>query len=357
MAAITVTLVTIADAAVDPESPVDTTLVTGLRDNIEYVVQWLGHSFRGAAVQDHNHDGTNSAKLPIGSNSVRNGSFEDGGGSTTGWTLTNFTGGSNAINSANEADGQKCLAITSTVLANGGGQADSNEFDPVTGDAAYSFKLTTKASVAGVSSKSEVVWFDDAQAQISVSTIHSDTSTPTVSKQRGGIIRAPASARFCKIRLTGGVPSSGSATGTVYFDGVSKSDGPPLLEPGTTTTIISNDAETTTNSTSAVKMREFYVGMDGIVRVEWEGKSDSGGDSAHQVRVNGSAATLRDGSASTEHSTSGTAYQSFNDEVMVRAGDLLQLYTRHGTGGASTAFVRNVRVKTASIVPYFFNTL
>ena len=97
MAAITVSLIVIADAAVDPESPVDTQLVTGLRDNIEFAIQWLGHSFRGAAVQDHNHDGINSTLLQVGSNAVRNGSFEEGGGSTSGWTLTNFTGGSNAM--------------------------------------------------------------------------------------------------------------------------------------------------------------------------------------------------------------------------------------------------------------------
>lgn len=358
MAAITVSLLTIADAAVDPESPVDTVLVTGLRDNIEYAIQWLGHSFRGGAVQDHNHDGVNSAKLQIGANSIRNGSFEDGGGTATGWTLTNFTGGSNSINAANDMDGANALSITSTVLANGGGQADSNEFDPVTGDGVYSFKVASKASVAGISSKAEVVWFSDAQAQISVSTIYSDTSTPTVAKQRGALVRAPASARFCKIRLTGGIPATGTATGTVYFDGVVKSEGPGLVEPGSFA-IYSNDADVTTNNTISTKLREVYVGIDGVVTVSADCAADGGaGDAAVWFKINGAAATQRDGTATAEITVvRGGAYSTKSADVMVKMGDLLQVYIRHGTGGADVAHVQNFRVKVNGNAPFFVTTL
>lgn len=54
---------TISDGRVDPDSPLDTTLATDWRDNSEFLMRWLGKSFLGAAVADHDHDGTNSAQV------------------------------------------------------------------------------------------------------------------------------------------------------------------------------------------------------------------------------------------------------------------------------------------------------
>ena len=60
---------TFADSAVDPDSPIDTTLMTGLRDNDIHLKEWLGLSY--TAAQNHDHDGTNS-KLVV---SVADGSI------------------------------------------------------------------------------------------------------------------------------------------------------------------------------------------------------------------------------------------------------------------------------------------
>lgn len=65
MTAISKSWVTIADAAVDPDSPLDTTLMTGLRDDVVHLREWLGASYYAGAEQDHNHDGVNS-KLVAG---------------------------------------------------------------------------------------------------------------------------------------------------------------------------------------------------------------------------------------------------------------------------------------------------
>ena len=54
---------TISDGRVDPDSPLDTTLATDWRDNIEFLMRWLGKSFLVAAVADHDHDGVNSATI------------------------------------------------------------------------------------------------------------------------------------------------------------------------------------------------------------------------------------------------------------------------------------------------------
>ena len=57
---------TISDGRVDPDSPLDTTLTTDYRDNSEFLMRWLGKSFLGAAVADHDHDGSNSKQIDVG---------------------------------------------------------------------------------------------------------------------------------------------------------------------------------------------------------------------------------------------------------------------------------------------------
>lgn len=216
MPAISKSWVAIADGAVDPDSPLDTALMTGLRDDLVHLREWLGAAYTAGAVQNHNHDGSNSALVEIGANYLRNGSFEDG---TNGWTLTPYTGGSIATNTSNDMDGATALGITSTVLANGGGDALSAAYISCTGGDVYQFGAALKASAANISSKIEVIWYDDAQSQISVSTIYSTSNTPTSKLRVGNALQAPATARYYRVKATGGVPSVGSGTGTVYFDG------------------------------------------------------------------------------------------------------------------------------------------
>ena len=216
MAAITKAFTIINDTAVDPDSPVDTALVTALRDNATHLREWLGASFYAAAAQDHAHDGVTSALVEIGPNLLRNASFESG---ESGWTFTDYSGGSHAISAAEYIHGVKSLAITSTVLANGGGYAESNEHIPVGGSQFLSFEIWRWASVANISSKCEVVWYDNAKAQISVAAVYSDTNTPTATALVQTGLQAPSTARYARLRVTGGVPGTGTATGTVYFDG------------------------------------------------------------------------------------------------------------------------------------------
>lgn len=63
MGAISKAWVAIADTAVDPDSPIDAALMTGLRDDVVHLREWVGASYVGGAVQDHNHDGANSAAI------------------------------------------------------------------------------------------------------------------------------------------------------------------------------------------------------------------------------------------------------------------------------------------------------
>ncbi|MDO8413019.1 MAG: hypothetical protein Q7S51_04420 [Gallionellaceae bacterium] len=186
-----------------------TTLLNNLWDNTTYAKE---------QIESHVHDGNGSAKIPIGPNYLRNGSFEDS--STAGWTLTQYTGGTVAINTSNPLDGNTSLAFTSTVLANGGGDAVSNEYIPVTDVMAYLLKAIIKASAANISSKMEIIWYDSGKAQISLSTVYSSSNTPTALTAIGGSLTAPSTARFMRTKITGGVPATGTSTGTIYFDGL-----------------------------------------------------------------------------------------------------------------------------------------
>ena len=49
----------IADADVDPDSPLTTGLVTALRDNTLHLEEWLGKDY--VAATNHKHDGIDSA--------------------------------------------------------------------------------------------------------------------------------------------------------------------------------------------------------------------------------------------------------------------------------------------------------
>jgi hypothetical protein len=221
VAAISRAWVVIADTAVDPDSPLDAVLMAAIQGNLTHLREWLGNAFTAGAVQNHSHDGVDSALVAVGPNLIRNASFEQ---DTSGWTITTYSGGSSAVETANDAHGAKSLSFTSTVLANGGGDARSNEFIPCGGAVDLHFEVWRKGSVINIASKAEVIWYDDAQAPISVASIYTDTNTPTTATRAQAVLASPSTARFLKIKLTGGTPGAGSATGTIYFDGVNASD-------------------------------------------------------------------------------------------------------------------------------------
>lgn len=216
MTAITKSFTTIADAAIDPDSPITTSLMTALRDNAIHVREWLGASYTAGAVQDHDHDGLNSALVEVGPNWLRNGSFE---ANQAGWTFTNYSGGSHA-QSSSSAHGAKSMTFTSTSTANGGGEAVSNEYVGCGAGQPVALEWWMWASVANVSMKVEVIWYDAGKSQISVSSAYSTTNTTTTGVRGQAYVTAPAGTKWMRVRITAPVPGSGSSTGTVYIDGM-----------------------------------------------------------------------------------------------------------------------------------------
>ena len=330
MTAISKSYVVIADGAVDPDSPVDTTLMTGIRDNLVFLREWLGESFFAGAVQNHNHDGVNSALVEIGPNLLRNGSFED---SSNGWTLTDYTGGSHAVQTSGAMHGKYCLAITGTSTANGGGYATSGEYIPCAPARNYFAQALLKASVANISSKIEVIWYDSALAQISASVLYTTTSTPTSSTLCGGGISAPATTAYAKIRITGGIPASGSAYGTIYADGAvfqatdSLSD---FAQVGTTTFPVPSliDAGVfdlvcvTTNSTTFQEKFNCLVMKSG-----WYRTSYALHDSIPSATPNGAYGKIyKNGAALGSLRSASGAYQTFTEDFYFEKGDTVQVY-------------------------------
>jgi len=53
----------IADSAIDADSPITADLMEDFRDNDIHLEEWLGLSY--TAAQDHDHDGTNSARITL----------------------------------------------------------------------------------------------------------------------------------------------------------------------------------------------------------------------------------------------------------------------------------------------------
>lgn len=116
------TTITATGVPLNPAKPISTGLLNRLWDNCQYLYDNLF---------SHKHDGSDgSIKIDIGSNLIRNGSFEKdivGTAQPSGWAFTPYTGGSGVVSAAN-AHGKQSYTITSTVLANGGGELFGSEY-------------------------------------------------------------------------------------------------------------------------------------------------------------------------------------------------------------------------------------
>lgn len=166
---------------------------------------------------------------------VINSSFEadeDSDGDPDNWDITDRTGGSHALDTSNDAHGANGLKFTSTVLANGGGYGDTSDYIAVAAGEIYPWKCWRVGSVADISCQMTITWYTGAKASISTTTLFQDADTPTARTLTAGVVTAPSTARFAKIRVEGGVPSVGTATGDIIFDNPSIDEPYPVLSAG-----------------------------------------------------------------------------------------------------------------------------
>lgn len=338
--------VAIAGTAYDPDSPITADLMGSLVGNEDWLKSLL---------ESHQHSGADgTAAIEIGPNYVRNASFENG---TTGYTVTAYTGGTVTTNTANDLDGATCLAITSTVLANGGGEVITTGYTAVAGGRPVIAGAALKSSGAGISAKVEVVWYDDAQAQISASTIYSTTGQRTAKQDVANLVVAPATARYYRLRAIGGVPASGSATGTIYFDGLFALAFNAVATPGATeanpetylgnrTGTLADDGvyDTKTTSTSYVEMGNWVFPIGGVYTFAFglASPSGSGSTSAYgRIYINGVAAGAE------RSTTNTTGWADFTENLDIAPGDTVQFFLRT-TNAIDHAAANNMRFMVAN---------
>lgn len=319
--------VDIADTAVDPDSPVDTVLMTGIRDCLVNLHEQMGADYYAGAKPNHIHDGIGSALIAVGPNLLRNGSFESDpvGAITalTSWTLTPYTGGSAAISNT-AAHGAQSLAITSTVLANGGGDVLSDEFIAVGENDYVPWQVMVWASVANVSGEVDVDWYDASKTLISTTPGYSSSNLPTTPTLQAGISQAPATAAYMKFRYIGGIPATGTAVGTVYFDGgyASVNIDAPILVGGSYGSLQNGS----NGNTSYSETLNWRVLKSGTYRVKFYLTCSTYGAASTYARI------YKNGVAYGTARITGTA-ATFTQDLYFNAGDTVQIYAYVSTAG------------------------
>lgn len=159
---------------------------------------------------------------------IKNGSFEndaDGDGVPDGWTLTLYPAGSFAITTtaADVAHGAQGIRFTRALGAgNGGGYIESADFIEITNNRPLTLRWQHKSSVAGIKDKVEWFWFDRTKTAIGgtpSTTIYESTSNPTSWTLQTASATPPTTARYAKLRITGGFTDTDIA-GSSYWDDV-----------------------------------------------------------------------------------------------------------------------------------------
>jgi hypothetical protein len=147
-----------------------------------------------------------------------NGSFEtdiDGDGVPDGWTRS-LTGGTIVLDTtaANVTHGLKSAKFSST--GSGGGYLQYTDFFEVARLRPFVLSWQMKSTVATVTNKVEVLFYDSAQSFLSTSTIYNDALTnPTVWTVNAFPVSPPANAKFAKIKITG---ADSTTVGSTWFD-------------------------------------------------------------------------------------------------------------------------------------------
>lgn len=148
----------------------------------------------------------------------QNGSFEvdsNADGIPDGWTETS-TGGTIAIETtaANVSHGKQSLKFTSAGA--GGGNIISTDFFECSDLRGLTFSWQMKSSIATVTNKVEVLFYDRAQSFLSTSILYTAaTGNPTAFALQSAFVTPPATARYAKLKITG---ADSVTAGSTWYD-------------------------------------------------------------------------------------------------------------------------------------------
>lgn len=203
----------------------------------------------------------NSRVSLVANAALQNGSFEydaDADGVPDNWTKTLYTGGSSAIETTDVAHGQKSYKFVSPGGAgNGGGYLASDDYIPCSPYRFVFIDFLIKSSAAGIHNLVELLWYDKAKSYLSLTAVYDETvANPTDWKRYVLGKMPPASAVYCRVRLTG-AKNDDTASGTCYFDGVSVydiGDSGQVYTSGIAENLLSNSSTWTDSGSVAIML-------------------------------------------------------------------------------------------------------
>lgn len=163
---------------------------------------------------------------------ILNGSFEEGGSTTpSSWTRSAPPAGASSAQDSDSAHGDYAWKFTSAGA--GAGYLISEDFFNVAEGRPFTVTWSMKSSVADVRNLVEVVWYDDADAEISASSLYDDSTTnPTTYTAKSAVATPVSTAVKAKLRFTG-CHSSDATAGSTWFDGVDVLEAPRAIADNT----------------------------------------------------------------------------------------------------------------------------
>ncbi len=140
---------------------------------------------------------------------------------------------------------------------------------------------------------------------------------------------------------TGSIRASAIASGAIENQKVRRATSGSLYSPSA-----ASDSEALSWPTNYIKVKEIYVPFGGTYSVYFEMGFKVNASAYGRIYVNGAA-------IGTERvQTSGGNYIGYSEDIVLQAGDLVQLYIRNTTGGGNETKAQNFRVREAA--PFHF---
>jgi len=265
------------------------------------------------------------------------------------WDVTEYLGGTVELDDNNSRKGQYSLKFNHPGgVGNGGGQAVSDYY-ALSPDKAVSLAQTFRSTNAAVRIKVMVDYFDEDKVFIIASTetlYNQNSGIPSAATRKLLYPSPPSGARYLKYKFVGGdTDTDPGSSADIFLDEVTINaiDAGAVTQeklgyqPGTEI-ILSNNALTTTTSTTYVKLKEMVAARTGLITVSLDmGVTPAGGgDTAYaQIRVDGV-------DAGAEMSTTYGGFVTFTRDIEVTPGALVQVYCKQS--GGTTTDLKNVRL-------------
>ena len=211
-------------------------------------------------------------------NLVLNGSFENGASLPDEWSIVEYAGSTNGLDSTAQTHGMNSMKFVST--GSGGGYIDSAFFE-VAPAQVYEVAFALKSSVVDVRNVVQVVWYDENQAELSSTSVYDESAAnPTSWTEYVYPATAVAGAYYAKCRVYGCHPSD-ATQGTTWYDNVEVRVNPAAATLTTTGDIIYASAANTPARLAVGASDEMLFVNSGVP--DWQSIDDQTADTSPDV--------------------------------------------------------------------------